>query len=55
MAKNMYNVEVAEILATQALSCRRCYIRFIRKVNEKKGTEGEEEPRKAYEFMINHV
>ncbi|GAB4858026.1 Cleavage stimulation factor subunit 77 [Ancistrocladus abbreviatus] len=33
----------------------RCYIRFIRKVNEKKGVEGLEETRKAFEFMINYV
>ncbi|KAF5741638.1 cleavage stimulation factor subunit 77 isoform X1 [Tripterygium wilfordii] len=33
----------------------RCYIRFIRKVNEKKGAEGQEETRKAYDFMLNYV
>ncbi|XP_057445696.1 cleavage stimulation factor subunit 77 isoform X2 [Lotus japonicus] len=33
----------------------RCYIRFIRKVNEKKGIEGQEETRKAYDFMLNFV
>ncbi|ERM99059.1 cleavage stimulation factor subunit 77 isoform X1 [Amborella trichopoda] len=33
----------------------RCYIRFIRKVNEKKGTEGQEETRKAFDFMLNYV
>lgn len=34
---------------------RRCYIRFIRKVNEKKGADGQEETRKAYDFMLNYV
>ncbi|GAU38061.1 hypothetical protein TSUD_146200 [Trifolium subterraneum] len=33
----------------------RCYIRFIRKVNDKKGTEGQEETRKAFDFMLNYV
>lgn len=33
----------------------RCYIRFIRKVNEKKGVEGHEETRKAFDFMLNYV
>nr|GME15847.1 cleavage stimulation factor subunit 77 isoform X1 [Ipomoea batatas] len=33
----------------------RCYIRFIRKVNDKRGTEGQEETKKAYEFMLNYV
>ncbi|CAI0400056.1 unnamed protein product [Linum tenue] len=33
----------------------RCYIRFIRKVNEKKGAEGQEETRKAFDFMLSHV
>ncbi|GKV13355.1 hypothetical protein SLEP1_g24366 [Rubroshorea leprosula] len=32
-----------------------CYIRFIRKVNEKKGVEGQEETRKAFDFMLNYV
>lgn len=35
--------------------CRRCYIRFIRKVNEKKGLEGQEETRKAFDFMLSYV
>ena len=34
---------------------RRCYIRFIKKANEKKGFEGQEETRKAFEFMLNYV
>ncbi|KAL2231584.1 cleavage stimulation factor subunit 77 [Sesamum indicum] len=33
----------------------RCYIRFIRKVNDKKGIEGQEETKKAYEFMLSYV
>ncbi|KHN46853.1 Cleavage stimulation factor subunit 3 [Glycine soja] len=33
----------------------RCYIRFIRKVNDKKGMEGQEETRKAFDFMLNYV
>ncbi|CAI8584417.1 unnamed protein product [Vicia faba] len=33
----------------------RCYIRFIRKVNDKKGTEGQEETKKAFDFMLNYV
>ncbi|KAJ4830006.1 Cleavage stimulation factor subunit 77 [Turnera subulata] len=33
----------------------RCYIRFIRKVNERKGVEGQEETRKAFEFMLGYV
>ncbi|KAA8541060.1 hypothetical protein F0562_025023 [Nyssa sinensis] len=32
----------------------RCYIRFIRKVNDKKGVEGQEETRKAFDFMLNY-
>lgn len=33
----------------------RCYIRFIRKVNDRKGVEGQEETRKAYDFMLSYV
>lgn len=33
----------------------RCYIRFIKKVNEKKGFDGQEETRKAFDFMLNYV
>ncbi|CAK8533072.1 unnamed protein product [Lathyrus sativus] len=33
----------------------RCYIRFIRKVNDRKGTEGQEETKKAFDFMLNYV
>lgn len=37
------------------LAYRRCYIRFIRKVNDKKGAEGQEETKKAFDFMLNYV
>ncbi|XP_058079906.1 cleavage stimulation factor subunit 77 [Magnolia sinica] len=37
------------------ISLWRCYIRFIRKANEKKGAEGLEETRKAFDFMLNYV
>ncbi|XP_050228320.1 cleavage stimulation factor subunit 77 isoform X1 [Mercurialis annua] len=33
----------------------RCYIRFIRKVNDKKGVEGQEEIRKAFDFMLGYL
>lgn len=33
----------------------RCYIRFIRNVNDRKGVEGQEETRKAYDFMLSYV
>ncbi|XP_021733243.1 cleavage stimulation factor subunit 77-like isoform X3 [Chenopodium quinoa] len=33
----------------------RCYIRFIKKVNEKKGFDGQEETRKAFDYMLNCV
>ncbi|XP_048437696.1 cleavage stimulation factor subunit 77 isoform X1 [Pyrus x bretschneideri] len=33
----------------------RCYIRFIRKVNDKNGVEGQEETRKAFDFMLSYV
>lgn len=36
-------------------TCRRCYIRFIRKTNEKKGAEGLEETKKAFDFMLSYV
>ncbi|CAK7355911.1 unnamed protein product [Dovyalis caffra] len=41
--------------AIKQIFSRRCYIRFIRKVNEKKGAEGQEETRKAFEFMLGCV
>lgn len=33
----------------------RCYIKFIRNVNDKKGVEGQEETRKAFDFMLSYV
>ncbi|KAK3025624.1 hypothetical protein RJ639_042122 [Escallonia herrerae] len=44
-----------QLLATFPTAVGRCYIRFIRKVNDKKGTEGQEETRKAFDFMLSHV
>ncbi|KFK43960.1 hypothetical protein AALP_AA1G196700 [Arabis alpina] len=32
-----------------------CYIRFIRKVYDKKGAEGQEETTKAFEFMLSYI
>lgn len=32
-----------------------CYIRFIRKVYDKKGAEGQEETTKAFEFTLNYI
>lgn len=37
------------------ISLWRCYISFIKKVNEKKGLEGVEETKKAFDFMLNYV
>lgn len=33
----------------------RCYIRFIRKVNENRGAEGRDETKKAFDFMLGHI
>lgn len=33
----------------------RCYIRFIRKVNESRGAEGRDETKKAFDFMLGHI
>lgn len=33
----------------------RCYIQYIRKVNEKRGIEGQEETRKAFDFLLNCI
>ncbi|XP_073270103.1 cleavage stimulation factor subunit 77-like isoform X1 [Primulina huaijiensis] len=33
----------------------RCYIRFIRKVNDKRGIDGQEETKNAFDFMLNYV
>lgn len=37
------------------VSLWRCYIRFIRKTNEKRGAEGQEETKKAFDFMLSYV
>ncbi|KAF9587677.1 hypothetical protein IFM89_004509 [Coptis chinensis] len=37
------------------ISLWRCYIRFIRKINENTAAEGQEETRKAFDFMLNYV
>ena len=37
------------------VTCRRCYINFIKKVNSKRGSEGLEETKKAFDFMLNYV
>ncbi|KAL3615620.1 hypothetical protein CASFOL_041281 [Castilleja foliolosa] len=38
-----------------ARQIRRCYIRFIRKIYDMKGIEGQEETKRAYEFMLDYV
>lgn len=43
------------LLSCLQISLWRCYIRFIKKVNDKKGSEGQEETRKAFDFMLNYV
>ncbi|KAI3953502.1 hypothetical protein MKW92_014597 [Papaver armeniacum] len=37
------------------ISLWRCYIRLIRNLNEYKGAEGQEETKKAFEFMLNYL
>ncbi|KAJ6808847.1 cleavage stimulation factor subunit 77 [Iris pallida] len=37
------------------ISLWRCYINFIRKDNEKKGAQGLEETKKAFDFMLSYV
>ncbi|KAL3702271.1 hypothetical protein R1sor_020293 [Riccia sorocarpa] len=51
---------VKQIFSRCLLNCLsvdlwRCYIRFMRKVNDNRGNEGREEMKKAYEFMLNHL
>ncbi|XP_072996994.1 cleavage stimulation factor subunit 77 [Typha latifolia] len=43
------------LLSCLQVSLWRCYIRFIRKVNENKGAEGIEETKKAFDFMLSYV
>ncbi|CAO2175091.1 unnamed protein product [Urochloa humidicola] len=33
----------------------RCYINFIRRINDKRGSEGIDETKKAFDFMLNYV
>ena len=37
------------------LTRRRCYINFIRRINDKRGSEGLDETKKAFDFMLNYV
>lgn len=50
-----YFTRVQILLCFHNFNCRRCYIRFIRKINDKKGIECQEETKKAFEFMLNYV
>lgn len=34
---------------------RHCYINFIRRINDKRGAEGLDETKKAFDFMLNYV
>ncbi|KAI3928601.1 hypothetical protein MKW98_024202 [Papaver atlanticum] len=43
------------LLDNRQVSLWRCYIRLIRKLNEYKGAEGQEETRKAFEFMLTYL
>ncbi|XP_026451370.1 cleavage stimulation factor subunit 77-like [Papaver somniferum] len=43
------------LLDNRQVSLWRCYIRLIRKLNEYKGAEGQEETKKAFEFMLNYL
>lgn len=49
-----------QIFSRCLLSCLhvdlwRCYIRFIRKVNDNRGAEGRDETKKAFDFMLGHI
>ncbi|RZC51239.1 hypothetical protein C5167_019665 [Papaver somniferum] len=43
------------LLDNRQIALWRCYIRLIRKLNDKKGAEGQEETNNAFEFMLNYV
>ncbi|KAI3893352.1 hypothetical protein MKW92_012288 [Papaver armeniacum] len=43
------------LLDNRQISLWRCYIRLIRNLNEYKGAEGQEETKKAFEFMLNYL
>ncbi|GBG61269.1 hypothetical protein CBR_g19801 [Chara braunii] len=51
---------VKSIFSRSLLNCLhidlwRCYLRYIRKVNDGRGVEGREETKRAFEFMLEHV
>ncbi|RLN22656.1 cleavage stimulation factor subunit 77 [Panicum miliaceum] len=37
------------------ISLWRCYINFIRRINDRRGSEGLDETKKAFDFMLNYV
>ncbi|RZC50314.1 hypothetical protein C5167_018741 [Papaver somniferum] len=43
------------LLENRQIALWRCYIRLIRKLNDMKGAEGQEETKNAFEFMLNYV
>lgn len=43
------------LLSCLHISLWRCYINFIRRVNDKRGSEGLEETKNAFDFMLNYV
>ncbi|XP_015698786.1 cleavage stimulation factor subunit 77 isoform X2 [Oryza brachyantha] len=43
------------LLSCLQINLWRCYINFIRRVNDKRGSEGLEETKKAFDFMLNYV
>ncbi|EFJ31023.1 hypothetical protein SELMODRAFT_270661 [Selaginella moellendorffii] len=60
MIKASNDDAVRHIFSRCLLSCFhlelwKCYIKFIRRVNEQKGPESKEETRKAFEFTVGHV
>jgi cleavage stimulation factor subunit 3 len=43
------------LLTCPHINLWRCYINFIKRVNNKRGSEGLEETKKAFDFMLNYV
>ncbi|XBI24799.1 hypothetical protein VPH35_049851 [Triticum aestivum] len=43
------------LLTCPHINLWRCYINFVKKVNSKRGSEGLEETKKAFDFMLNYV
>ncbi|KAI3887204.1 hypothetical protein MKW92_053678 [Papaver armeniacum] len=43
------------LLDNRQIALWRCYIRLIRRLNDKKGAQGQEETKNAFEFMLNYV